>query len=200
MSTLRIKNLAGNGVNAGELDIGSGECVTVHGPSGAGKTLLLRAIADLDETTGELWLNDQARNDMRAPEWRRQVMYVAAESAWWHERVRDHAERWDSGVLQALGLGDEVLDWDVQRLSSGERQRLAIARAMAHDPSVLLLDEATANLDQSNTARVEQLVDTWRKSANGCVLWVSHDPAQRARIADRVMRIEQGVLRQDNGA
>ncbi len=200
MSTLRIKHLAGNGVNAGELDIGSGECVAVHGPSGAGKTLLLRAIADLDEAAGELWLNDQARSDMCAPEWRRQVMYVAAESAWWHEQVRDHAEHWDSGVLQALGFSDEVLDWDVQRLSSGERQRLAIARALAHGPSVLLLDEATANLDQSNTARVEQLVDTWRKSTDGCVLWVSHDPAQRARIADRVMHIEQGVLRQGDVA
>ncbi|WP_078117952.1 ABC transporter ATP-binding protein [Thiosocius teredinicola] len=200
MSTLRIKNLAGNGVNAGELNIGSGECVAVHGPSGAGKTLLLRAIADLDEAAGELWLNDQARSDMRAPEWRRQVMYVAAESAWWHELVRDHAEHWDSGVLQALGFTDEVLDWDVQRLSSGERQRLAIARALAHGPSVLLLDEATANLDQSNTARVEQLVDTWCKSTDGCVLWVSHDPAQRARIADRVMHIEQGVLRQGDVA
>lgn len=198
MSTLRLQGLSGTGVSADGLEVDHGACVAIHGPSGSGKTLLLRAIADLDDASGEIWLDDQPRSALRAPDWRRHVMYVAAESQWWHEHVRPHAPAWDADVLATLGFDEETLDWEVQRLSSGERQRLAIARALAHKPSVLLLDEATANLDQSNTRRVEQLIAAWRDNTKGAVLWVSHDPTQRARIANASYHLDNGVLRPDS--
>ena len=194
MSSLRIERLTGTGVDAADLVVAPSTCTALHGPSGSGKTLLLRAIADLDENSGEIWLDDIARSAMDGPTWRRQVMYLAAETHWWLTLVREHAENWDESDLAALGFASDVLDWQVQRLSSGERQRLALARALAHRPSALLLDEPTANLDQTNTERVEGLVAAWRERHNGCVLWVSHDPAQRKRVADQQRSIEAGSL------
>jgi ABC-type iron transport system FetAB ATPase subunit len=194
MSELRIEHLQRQGVNAARLAIAAGSCSAIFGASGSGKTLLLRAIADLDEAQGEVWLDGQPRSGMSGPAWRRLVSYLAAESHWWAPTVREHARDWSLADLETLGLQPDVLDWEVQRLSSGERQRLALARALAHAPTALLLDEPTANLDQRNTARVEQLVADWRARTGGCVLWVSHDPAQRDRIASATYEIIGGQL------
>ena len=196
VSRLRIERLQRHGVNAAGIVIEPGACTAVHGTSGSGKTLLLRAIADLDEAAGEVWLDEQARSGMSGPRWRQRVGYVAAESYWWGRLVRDHAQDWQTDQLEALGFASTVLDWEVQRLSSGERQRLAIARTLAGSPSVLLLDEPTANLDQKNTERVERLIATWRQQSGGCVLWVSHDSAQRSRISDTQLEIRDGNLEQ----
>lgn len=194
MSRLRVRDLQARGVTAAAFDLGAGECAAIHGASGSGKTLLLRALADLDESRGEVWLDDSERGTFSGPAWRRRVIYLAAESHWWDRLVHPHADRWDTDQLCALGFGPEVLDWEVQRLSSGERQRLALARALAHAPAVLLLDEPTANLDNSNTAAVEELVADWQARTGGCVAWVSHDPAQRQRVASRQYRVHDGAL------
>lgn len=194
MSSLRVERISHRQLHSICLRVDDGECVSLSGPSGSGKSLLLRAIADLDEANGEVWLGELPRSGFTAPEWRRSVMYFAAESHWWAEHVRDHAPSWQSEHLEMLGFTSDVLNWEIQRLSSGERQRLALARGLAYTPAVLLLDEPTANLDQANTAHVEQLVDHWRAAHGGCVLWVSHDPAQRERIATRHFTINAGTL------
>lgn len=199
MSSLRVEGLSRQGVSAADLSIAEGACTALSGPSGSGKTLLLRAIADLDEADGEVWLDQHPRSAMSGPQWRGQVIYLAAESYWWDTLVRHHAGDWRIGDLRALGLTPDVLDAEVQRLSSGERQRLALARALAHEPAVLLLDEPTANLDQASTERVEQLIADWRRRTAGCALWVSHDAAQRARVATREYEIRQGMVRQVDG-
>jgi ABC-type iron transport system FetAB ATPase subunit len=61
------------------------------------------------------------------------------------------------------------------------------------------LDEPTANLDQNNAERVEQLIEAWRRGTGGCVVWVSHDPAQRARVANARYEILDGTVRQEDG-
>lgn len=194
MSCLRIDSLLAPGVDASALTIDNGTCVALHGPSGSGKTRLLRAIADLDEARGDVWLDDRPRSAFTAPKWRARVMYLSAESHWWLPTVRPHAVDWHPDHLEALGFSDDVLDWQIRRLSSGERQRLALARALAHRPAALLLDEPSANLDIANTERVERLITDWRQSGDGCVLWVSHDPAQRARVAGAVYSVNNGIL------
>jgi ABC-type iron transport system FetAB ATPase subunit len=175
-----------------DLSVQPGETLALHGPSGAGKSLLLRAIADLDPNEGEALLDGTPRSRFKAPDWRRAVMLVPAESHWWADSVRPHAEHWDDAMLQALGFETQVLDWETRRLSSGERQRLALARALTLRPSVLLLDEVTANLDDSNTERVEQLLRDYQRDTGAAILWVSHDPDQRARIARRQARVADG--------
>ena len=76
------------------------------------------------------------------------------------------------------------------RLSSGERQRLALLRLLSRNPKALLLDEPTANLDDVNQQRVEALVEAYRQAHGAPVLWISHDVAQQRRVATRRLTIE----------
>lgn len=181
-----------------DLDVAGGETATLTGPSGSGKSLFLRAIADLDPHGGTAWLDGTRCEDFTPPEWRRHVAYLPAESHWWADRVGDHLARRDDSVIEALALSPEVLDWPVSRLSSGERQRLAIARLLAIIPHVLLLDEPTANLDRANTARVEQVVRSYQEKTGASVIWVTHDPDQRERVGGTRWMIADGAIQEEN--
>jgi ABC-type iron transport system FetAB ATPase subunit len=176
------------------LSLLGGECIVLTGPSGAGKTLLLRALADMDPADGEVRLDGVQRNELSGPEWRRQVGLLPAESHWWAERVGEHFAHAPSDDLSKLGFNVDVLNWQISRLSSGERQRLAIARLLTNRPRVLLLDEPTANLDPDNTSRVESLLKNYAQQCRAGMLWVSHDAEQAARVADRIFRIADGRL------
>jgi ABC-type iron transport system FetAB ATPase subunit len=193
MERLKVSRLRSQGViGPCELVLAAGECVCLSGPSGAGKTLLLRAIADLDPHDGEVKLNGESCATLRAPQWRRRVGLLPAESAWWHDTVGPHFREPDSALLQKLGFSSEALAWEVRRLSTGERQRLALARLLANEPQVLLLDEPTASLDPANVGKVEQVIDEYRREHGAAVLWVSHDPQQIARVSDRQLRLQDG--------
>jgi ABC-type iron transport system FetAB ATPase subunit len=85
----------------------------------------------------------------------------------------------------------------VAQLSSGEKQRLALLRLMVNRPRVLLLDEPTANLDPENVTRVEKLVAAYLRREGAAVLWVSHDPEQTRRVAQRRLRLQAGRLKRD---
>ena len=91
-----------------------------------------------------------------------------------------------------MDLDAERLHGPVARLSSGECQRFALLRLLANRPRVLLLDEPTANLDPDNVSRVERLIADYIREEQAAVLWVSHDPRQMRRVADRRMRLEAG--------
>jgi ABC-type iron transport system FetAB ATPase subunit len=97
-------------------------------------------------------------------------------------------------LLGDLGFEPQVRTWSVSRLSTGERQRLALARLLVQGPEALLLDEATANLDPINRDRVELTVQAYRTAQNLAVLWVSHDPEQRERLGGRQLAIRDGRL------
>jgi UDP-glucose/iron transport system ATP-binding protein len=170
------------------------EIVTLAGPSGSGKTLLLRALADLDPHQGEVRLDGVPSSKFVPAEWRRKVGLLPAESGWWSDRVGDHMSAPQSEVLSALGFGADVLTWSVSRLSSGERQRLALSRLLSNRPLVLLLDEPTANLDGDSAARVESLILRYRSASGAAVLWVSHDPAQAHRVGNRALELRHGTL------
>ncbi len=189
LSTLTLKAVRVLHVGPIDLSLSVGECVCLSGASGVGKSLLLRAVADLVVHDGEAYLDDAPCQGMNAPQWRRQVGLLPPESAWWFERVGEHfpAGNGENDVLHGafaqLGFKAGTLDWEVARCSSGERQRLALLRLLAQGPRALLLDEPTASLDPKSVARVEAMVTRYRKEHAAPVLWVSHDPAQIERMA-----------------
>jgi ABC-type sulfate/molybdate transport systems ATPase subunit len=195
---LSVRHLLAPGVAAGALHVAAGECVAVMGPSGAGKTRLLRAIADLDPNRGEVAAGGVDRARVSGPAWRRILGYVPAESGWWAATVGAHfpePER-SRALLAEMRLPAEVLEWPVARLSSGERQRLALARALARAPRALLLDEPTRALDEDARALVESILRS-QLGAGIPLLMVTHDRTQAERLAARIVQVANGRLSGD---
>ncbi len=194
MAALRIEQLATKLIGPISFDIAAGECLAVMGQSGAGKSLLLRAIVDLDPNTGNVVVGGRTREAMPANEWRKLVALVPAESGWWADRVGDHFPAGSDAtqLIGRLGLAGSM-EWEVGRLSTGERQRLSFARALCRKPQALLVDEPTASLDDHATGLVEDLI-------RGCcgegmaVLLVTHDLRQAERMAKRVLRMSDGRI------
>ena len=178
-------------------DVHAGECIAIQGPSGAGKSVLLRMLADLDPHDGDALLDGRAASSMPAPDWRTAVVYQAAEPAWWEATAGAHFADADrafvDGTLAALGLSPALLGTEIERLSTGERQRLALVRSLARRPRVLLLDEPTAALDPDAVARVETLLRD-RLADGMAILIVTHAGEQARRLARRIFRLEQGTL------
>jgi sulfonate transport system ATP-binding protein len=183
---LILKHLNNGLLDNVNLTVNPGEIVCLSGSSGSGKSRLLRAIADLDPHQGEVWLGEHARHTLPGHQWRSQVMMIPADSAWWETTVGEHfPDLARSEDCLALALDPEAMNWEVSRLSSGEKQRLALLRALARHPQALLLDEPTANLDPVTTERTERWLRQQIHQRHLPTLWVAHDPEQIKRVADR---------------
>ncbi|MEZ5575446.1 MAG: ATP-binding cassette domain-containing protein [Candidatus Competibacteraceae bacterium] len=199
MAGLRLDGLSTMLLREVDLTLAAGERLFLSGASGSGKSLLLRAVADLDPHRGEVWLDELPRSRLTPPEWRRRVGLLPAESHWWAETVGEHWRAPVAGspiepLLVALGFDIDVSGWAITRLSTGERQRLALARLLLNQPQALLLDEATANLDSVNRERVETVLEDYRAAHATAMLWVSHDPEQRVRLGGRRLVIRGNRL------
>lgn len=192
---LRVRNLRVTGLAPVDLDLDAGDCIALSGPSGSGKTLILRSLADLDPSEGEVTLDGEARDAIPAPMWRRRVAYLAAEPGWWADVVGAHFP--DLAVARelaaTLGLSEKFFDAPVAQVSTGERQRLALVRLLLLAPRIMLLDEPTAALDEAAAARVEAVLAE-RLAAGVAIVLVTHDDAQAARLAGRRLRIADGRL------
>jgi len=195
MDVLALNGLIGPGYGPVDASLAAGRCLAVMGASGSGKTRLLRAIADLDPAAGDCTLNDVSRHLIPAMEWRRRVAYVPAEPGWWAATAADHFMDRASCHAGAIRLGIEeiALGRPVEQLSTGERQRLALVRAMQFKPEVLLLDEPTGPLDVHATERVEEEILSQMKAGVAVVL-VTHDRAQADRLGAAVCTIVAGRL------
>lgn len=189
-----VKNDRPAALKAVDLALAAREILCLSGPSGSGKTLLLRAIADLDPGTGELYLRDRRREQLSGPEWRRQVVYVAAESAWWADTPKDHFQCAPSALAQ-LGLQPTVMLRQVSSLSTGERQRLALLRALALTPPVLLLDEPTAALDLSGREVLLRELDAMAADPESpAMVLVTHHVEEIPPAFTHVLLMRAGVV------
>ena len=184
MSRLRVVKLSNEFLQPISLSVPSGKCLCLSGPSGVGKTVLLRAIADLDPSHGKVFLGNLEHMSVDGPTWRRNVGLLPAESHWWRERVGAHFAEAQIAEVEQLGFDAKVLDRRIVGLSTGERQRLALLRLLSQRPKALLLDEPTASLDPKNARRVEKLIAAYRSKHKIPVLWVSHDPRQIKRVSE----------------
>jgi putative ABC transport system ATP-binding protein len=196
------------------ISVEDGEFVAVMGPSGAGKSTLLHLVGGLEPpTSGKIWLNGQRVDGLRQARWavlrRRHIGFVfqffnlvsnmtvadnvelpALMSGATRRQARDRREQ----LLAELGLGGKA-NAAPARLSGGEQQRVALARALAHQPSLLLADEPTGNLDSCNAADVLRLLGRVHEQGQAIVL-VTHD-ARAASMADRVVNLFDGMVADD---
>jgi lipoprotein-releasing system ATP-binding protein len=194
------------------LEVSSGELVAVVGPSGAGKTTLLYLLGGLARpSAGEVWLGgdplfqlpDEALSRLR----NRRLGFIfqyhhllpeldAAANVALPLRVAglSQAAARDRAVslLQSMGLTHR-LTHKPGELSGGEQQRVAVARALANQPQVLLADEPTGNLDKVNSLAVFDLLKRAAREGGQAVVMVTHNP-ELARKADRVVRMEDGQI------
>jgi ABC-type multidrug transport system ATPase subunit len=179
--------------------VAQAECIGLSGQSGIGKSQLLKSLVDLIPHTGEVYLDGIPCSRIPAPEWRKMVGLVPAESYWWYDTVEQHFpdlnhQFLSGGWLVDLGFSTDVISWQVSRLSTGERQRLALLRALVNEPRVLLLDEPTSGLDQLSTARFEDILFQYRQQRRGAMVLVTHDREQLQRVTDQSYLVERNRL------
>lgn len=164
------------------LHLAKGEVHSLNGPSGVGKSRLLRALADLDEHDGQIRLHHQPMGNFTAMDWRRKVMLVPTDSRWWLGTAAEHMARDMSEEAELLKITPGRLSAPVTQLSTGEKARCALLRALSYEPQVLLLDEPTSALDPASAQTVESTIARFAKGR--AVLWVTHDELQAERVAD----------------
>ena len=188
--------------------LAAGERCGLVGPSGSGKTTLLRALCRLDAIDeGEVLWQGQPIAPRNIPAFRRQTVYLQQRATIlpgtvqqnlalpfdWHSTPSGEAWSRQRAVelLQAAGLDEDFLPRDVQHLSGGERQLVAIVRALQLEPAVLLLDEPTTALDEDRALRVEQLLLQWcTERTTRAFVWVTHDAAIRGRVCNRQIHLQ----------
>jgi len=190
----------------GSLDIkvNKGELVTIMGASGSGKTTLLRLINRLSEIdSGTILLNG---NDIRSHvpmELRRKIGMVFQVPVTFNGTVRDNLafgiNLWggNTGIKtlsRDAGIPEDLLDADAGQLSIGEKQRVCIARALANQPEVLLLDEPTSSLDSASAQKIEKLLMDLQKERDLTIIWVTHEKEQVERIGGRRLILREGRL------
>ena len=196
---LQVSNLCRPMLGPLTFAVEAGECVCISGPSGTGKSQLLRSIADLDPHDGEVCLEGEPAGSMKPHRWRTRVGLLPPESHWWLPTPGAHFTDDAPVSPDELGLPGDIMNQPVERLSSGEKQRLALLRLLANRPRVLLLDEPTANLDPANARLAEAVITRYRESRNAAVIWISHDLAQVERVGCRSLRLDGGQLQESQG-
>ncbi len=185
------------------------EVLGLFGPSGSGKTTLLEAMAGLRRpSTGEIRVGDDvlfsSAPQIDRPPYERRLGYVPQEAALFpHLDVRGNllygARDGTRLTLEACANMLEIgalLDLRVRDLSGGERQRVAIGRALMTSPSLLLLDEPLAAVDRARRERILPYLLLIRRELHVPLVYVTHDEAELAQIADRVLVMEDGRVMQ----
>jgi len=194
------------------LDIGRGEFLALMGPSGSGKTTLLNIIAGIDRATeGEVsidGINIAGMTERQLTHWRNQHIGFVFQSfnlipvltafenvelpllltSLTKERRREQVET----VLRLVGLSDRIKHYPRQ-LSGGQEQRVAIARAIASDPTLLLADEPTGDLDARSAEEIMVLLMKLNKEFGKSIVMVTHDP-RAAHHASHIRFLDKGVL------
>jgi putative ABC transport system ATP-binding protein len=193
-----------------DLSIAAGEYVTISGPSGSGKSTLLQLLGGLDvPTSGQvLYQNALLGSAVDLDAYRSRQVGFIFQAFYLLPTLRaienvqvpmlatsgngNHRAQKAEALLHEMGL-DERMNQYPNQLSAGERQRVAIARALANDPSILLADEPTGNLDSENSARIMEILIGIQKKRGMTLVVITHED-EIARSAPRHIRIRDGRI------
>ena len=188
------------------------EILAIVGPNGAGKTTLLKVLSgERTPDRGEVRANGSVVSG-RDPAWRARVGLVSHRTGLYEKLTVMENLRFFAGLhgvgrngrghlaaaLEAVGA-EELAGWRVETLSRGQRQRVALARSLLHDPEVLFLDEPFAGLDPAGAAGLEHILLA-RRATGAVVVLVTHDLQRGLRLADRVLVIRRGRVAFDGEA
>lgn len=211
---LKVKNLGyqidgTNLLSDINFEIANGERVAIFGPSGAGKSTLIRLLNRLDEpTAGTVYLEGQDYRQIPPRTLRRRLGMVMQQPNLFPGTVAENIRF--GPMVQGNSLDDEKIktllsgvdlegysDRDISKLSGGEAQRVNLARTLANQPEVLLLDEPTSSLDEAARREVEETIMSVLQSRDVTCILVSHDQSQVERLTERVLLLENGRLKAD---
>ena len=191
--------------------IRSGEVLSIMGPSGSGKSTLMNILGCLDRpTSGEYYLDNllvsKLRDDQLAQIRNQKVGFVFqsfnllprqtalsnVELPMRYSGTQKNRKELAREALKAVGLGDRMRHRPTE-LSGGQQQRVAIARALVNDPSILMADEPTGNLDSKSGKEIMELILRLNRERNTTIIIVTHDP-RIAEQTERVIRLMDGEL------
>ncbi|OYT46108.1 phosphate ABC transporter ATP-binding protein [Thermoplasmatales archaeon ex4484_6] len=191
-----------------DLDVRKGEIMALVGPSGSGKTTLLRCLNRLiDPDSGSIRFEGKDIRSIDPVELRRSAVLVPQESIMldgtvennilYGPRIAGASRKVDvAGCLEDAGLPPRMSGREASRLSGGEKKRVALARALALEPRVLLLDEPTVGVDPRKVDQVERTILQFSERRRLTVVWVTHDVPQAMRVSTRIANLKDGRVRE----
>ena len=181
------------------------DILALRGPSGSGKTVMLRTLAGLEPIqSGQILYNNKPQSDYEMPVYRSNLIYLQQRPSFASKTVLESIQRpfsfrvhqnknYDANLvakyLKSLARDDDFLTKEVTKLSGGEEQIVALLRALILEPEVLLLDEATASLDQETSQKFEQLIKDYITNNKRAAIWISHDQNQSGRISNKEINL-----------
>ncbi|WP_416353591.1 ATP-binding cassette domain-containing protein [Agrilactobacillus fermenti] len=188
------------------LSFAKGHYVTIQGQSGSGKSTILRLLANLiSPTAGQIRFNQQLITELDPIQYRRQVSYCFQQPVLFGTTVEDNLrfpfivrnEPYDQkrvvAALAAFNLSSDTLTQKKEALSGGERQRVALIRNVIFHPQILLLDEVTTGLDETNQQLILQWLQRLNQSYGITMIAVTHDATELAQ-AKTLVKIEHGQV------
>jgi len=183
-----------------------GAFLSITGPSGSGKSTLLKIIATiLSRTEGEIRYNGKSLDDYEPTDYRKEVSYTFQTPVLFGKTVRDNLafpyeirkkefdEKKAISYLESVGLPKEYLDKEINTLSGGEKQRVALIRNVLFQPKILLLDEVTSALDEANRQIIWKWLHELRAHSEMTIIMVSHNE-EESSLADKSIHIVAGKI------
>jgi len=190
------------------LEVKKGEIMAIVGPSGSGKSTLLKCLnrlTDLDH--GTIRFEGKNITDWPPIELRRNLVLLPQESIMLQGSVFDNVaygpslmgeidENHIQKCIKQVGLSEQFVDRNADKLSGGEKKRVALARALALKPKMLLLDEPTSGVDPKNVKKIEDTITGFSRNLKLTVLWVTHYVEQAKRVSDRIANLKNGQIKE----